>query len=70
MTEKNPEAKEEAKSLSAEDQKKLDRLKELQAELNHAFQDAKNYTGESKEDQAIFDKIKGILDEIAKLTKT
>ena len=61
---------EEAKTLSKEDQKKLDRLKELQAELNAAFKDAKNYTGESKEDKAVFDKIKSILDEIAKLTKS
>lgn len=66
MSDKN----DETKTLSTEDQKKLTRLKELQEELNNAFKEAKNYTGESKEDRAVFDKIKGILDEIAKLTKS
>lgn len=60
---KKPEA------ISADDQKKLATIKKLQEELNQAFKEAKSYTGESKEDKAVFDRIKKILDEIAKLTK-
>lgn len=72
MPKKQETAKQETgkqETVNQEDQKKLARLKELQQQLNEAFKEAKNYTGESKEDQAVFDKIKKILDEIAKLTK-
>jgi ribosomal protein L7/L12 len=58
-----------SETISADDQKKLAAIKKLQEELNLAFKEAKNYTGESKEDKAVFDKIKKILDDIAKLTQ-
>ena len=54
---------------TASDQKKLNKLKDLQSELAKAFAHAKKFTGKTPKDTQVFDKIEDLLNQIAKLTE-